>query len=392
MSSTFEELAALHVSDGPLAAIDRLIDELREQKQYHKLFDARLLRRKFELGLPVDRPASLQDVPDDQRKAVEETYVEAAREVGALFLEQDDIPSAWMYLQVIREPQKVAEAIDRLPVNVEPDEKTEELLNIAVFQGVNPVKGVQMMLRCHGTCSTITSLEQALQNMTSEQRQDCAKVLVRSLYQDLQDSVRRHVEQRMPMLPPDATLRELITGRDWLFEGGNYHIDTSHLNAVVRFARSIEPPADELDLTLQLCEYGAKLDPQLQYGGEPPFVDFYPAHEQFFKAVLGQNQDQALQYFRDQLDAEPDEQDKPLLAYVLVDLLMRTERLDEAVDVAAEYLSNLSDDMAFSFAELCRKANRLDVLQKVTQDRGDLVGFAAALLQPAQTAEAETAT
>lgn len=77
---------------------------------------------------------------------------------------------------------------------------------------------------------------------------------------------------------------------------------------------------------------------------------------------------------------------------MLVDLLMRTERLDEAVDVAAAYLSNLSDDMAFSFAELCRKANRLDVLQKVTQDRGDLVGFTAALLQSDQPAETEAAS
>lgn len=380
-STAFDEVARLTDSDGPDAALDRLIETVREQRQFHKLFDALLLKRKHELGLPLSRPASLQDVPDEQRKAVEETYLTAAREVGELFLEEGDIPSAWMYLQAIKEPEKVSAALDEVPLPNEYDEKSEQLLNIALYQGANPVRGVQMMLKAHGTCSTITALDQCLHSLAPEAREACAKVMVHSLYQDIADSVRRHVEQRVPMLPPDASLRELIAGRDWLFEGGNYHVDVSHLNAVVRFARSISAPAEELDLALQLSEYGAQLDPQLQYGGEPPFEDFYPAHIQFFKVLLGRETDQALQYFRDKLEAEPDERDKPLLAYVLVDLLMRAERLDEAVDVAEQYLTNLGDDVSFSFADLCRQAGRFDVLQRVTQAKGDLVGFTAALLQ-----------
>jgi hypothetical protein len=380
-STAFDDVARLSESDGPEAALDRLIETVREQRQYHKLFDALLLKRKHELGLPLARPASLQDVPDEQRKAVEETYVTAAREVGERFLEEGDIPSAWMYLQVIKEPEKVAAALDEVPLPTEYDEKSEQLLNIALYQGANPVRGVQMMLKAHGTCSTITALDQCLQNLPPDAREACAKVMVNSLYRDIADSVRRHVEQRVPMLPPDASLRDLIAGRDWVFEGGNYHVDVSHLNAVVRFARSISAPAEELDLALQLAEYGAQLDSQLQYGGEPPFEDFYPAHIQFFKVLLGRDTDQALQYFRDKLEAEPDERDKPLLAYVLVDLLMRADRLEEAVDVAEQHLTNLGDDVSFSFADLCRQAGRLDVLQRVTQAKGDLVGYTAALLQ-----------
>lgn len=382
-STTFDELARLNESSGPGAALDRLIETLREERQYHKLFDAMLLKRKHELGLPLSRPASLQDVPDEQRKAVEETYVAAAREAGEGFLDAGDIPAAWMYLQVIKEPEKVAAALDDVPLPAEYDEKSEQLLNIALYQGVNPVRGVQMMLKAHGTCSTITALDQCLHGLPAESREACAKVMVRSLYQDISDSVRRHVEQRMPMLPPDASLRELISGRDWLFEGGNYHVDVSHLNAVVRFARSISAPAAELEQALEMAEYGSHLDPQLQYGGEPPFEDFYPAHVRFFRVLLGRDTDQALQYFRDKLDAEPDEQDKPLLAYVLVDLLMRADRLDDAVGVAEQYLTNLGDDVSFSFSDLCRQAGRLDVLQRVTRAKGDLVGFAAAVLQDA---------
>src|SRR5690606_144288 len=149
----------------------------------------------------------------------------------------------------------------------------EQIMQIALFDRVNPVKGVRMMLKSHGICSTITSLDQAMGQLSSEQRQNCAKVMVRELYHDLTENVRRQVRERIPTIEPDASLRDLLRGREWLFEGGNYHIDVSHLSSVVRFARTIEPPAEELDLAVQLCEYGSRLDQQLQYPGEPPFED-----------------------------------------------------------------------------------------------------------------------
>jgi hypothetical protein len=377
----FDDLASRTRQDR-FAVLDRLIEALRERKEFHKLFDARMLRRKAELGLPLSRPASLADVPDTLRKQVEETYIAAAREAGEGFLAAGDVPSAWMYLQVIREPQKVAAAIEALPIAADSSESSERILRIALFEGVHPTKGLRMMLRQHGTCSTITALDQALTNLKQPDREACARVLVRELYNDLRDNVERDVQRKLAMLPPGSSLRELLAGRDWLFEGGNYHIDVSHLSSVVRFARSIES-GEELDLALQLAEYGARLDPQLQYGGDPPFEDFYPAHIQFFKAVLGRDRDDALGYFREKLAHEPDEQDQPLLAYVLVDLLMRVGRLDEAVDVGAKYLTNLGEDVTFSFSDLCLKAGRLDTLQQVMREKNDPVGFAAALVAKA---------
>ncbi|MCA8996161.1 MAG: hypothetical protein KDA80_04230 [Planctomycetaceae bacterium] len=376
----FDQLDSASQSGGPKAAIERLISNLQEQKQLHELFDARMLARKFELGLPLSRPSSLQDVPEEKRKDVEKTYVEAARETGEAFLAQGDIQNGWMYLQVIREPEKVAKALDQLPDNIDDYERLEGLLQIALYQGVNPIKGVKWMLKAHGTCSTITALDQALSQMSQEYRNACAKLMVRHLHEELTESVRRHVEQRIPMLPPGQSLAELIQGRDWLFEGGNYHIDVSHLNSVVRFARSIEAPAEELKLAADLAEYGRHLDPQFQYDAEPPFDEFYPAHIQFFNVLLDRNREEGLQYFRDKLEAEPDEQDKPLLAYVLVDLLIRSEHLDEAVDLSAKYLANLGEDVSISFEELCVKAGRLDTLKQVRKEQGNAVGYVAAML------------
>jgi hypothetical protein len=295
-----------------------------------------------------------------------------------------------MYLQVIREPELVREAIERLPLPAHADESSEQVLRIALFEGVHPTKGLQMMLRLHGTCSSITSLDQALGNLKPEQRQACAAIMVRELYRDLRDNVERDVQQKLAMLPPDTPLRELIAGRDWLFEKGNYHIDVSHLNAVVRFARSIENPED-LTLALELAEYGARLDPQLQYGGDPPFTEFYPAHVQFFRALLDQDRIEALAYFQQQLDQEPDERDRPLLAYVLVDLLIRTGRRNDAVEVARRYLTHLSEDVSLSFFDLCVQSGRFDALQDALRQNDDPVAFAGALVAESRLAPTESA-
>ncbi|HVJ66514.1 MAG TPA: hypothetical protein VM510_00950 [Caulifigura sp.] len=376
----FSALAAPVSREQALATLDRLAGVLIERRDFHRLFDARMLRKKFELGLPLNRPSSLGDVPENLRKDVEATYIEAAREAGQRLLDAGEIGQAWTYFQVLREPGPVAKALESVSPTAESSERLEELIHVALIQGVNPAKGLELMLKAHGTCSTITTLDQSLQNLAPEQRQACAKVMVRSLYNDVTESVRRDVERRIPGLPPGESLRSLISGRDWLLDGGNYHVDVSHLHAVIRFARSLEAPTDELDLALQLCEYGARLAAPLQYAGEPPFVDYYPAHAAFFRALLDKDREKSLQYFRDQLANEPDEGDKPLLAYVLVDLLTRVGRLDEAVDVASQWLTNLSEDVRVSFSELCLQAKRPDALRDAARRNGDLVTYATALV------------
>ncbi len=371
--SDFSRLEQVSVADGVDPLIGELMSLLRERKEFHKLFDARLIRKKHSLGLAVARPTSLEGITGDTRKEVEGEYIAAAREAGELFLAEGDIPSAWMYFQVIREKEPVAKALQALPIKMEADQRLEQLIHIALYQQVLPERGIEWLLHTQGTCSTITTLDQAMQQLTVEQRNSCAKIMVRHLYSDLFANVKREVERKLALLPPTESLRELLLGRDWLFENGNYHIDVSHLNSVVRFARQLNPGDAELALVLQLAEYGSKLEPRLQYAGEPPFEDFFPAHVQFFKVLLGQDQDSALDYFRNKLQQEPDEQDKPLLAYVLVDLLSRIDRLNEAVPLATQYLTRIGDDGLSSVAELCEEANAPDALAEVAREQGNLV-------------------
>ena len=183
------------------------------------------------------------------------------------------------------------------------------------------------------------------------------------------------------MVPPGETLHDLITGRNWLFEEGNYHIDVSHLSSVVGFARFLDTSYPQLRKAIELAQYGSCLAVQFQYPGDPPFDDFYPAHQHYLKVLANDEGDQGIAYFREKLDSESDEESKPFIAYVVVDLLVRCERLDEALSVAEEHLKNVDESSGFSFAQLCQQADRMDTLRQVTREKGDLVGYTAALLQ-----------
>lgn len=381
MTSPVETLAHEFQQHGAAGLFERLIATLRERQDYHKLFDALCLQKKQALGLPLGKPTSLEDVPTHLREEFEQTYVAAAREVGRLLLEAGKIGQAWIYFHAIREPEPVRQAIEKLPIPRESSEQSEELLELALFKGVHPVQGVKIMLRTHGTCSTITSLDQMMPRLSTDDRAGCAALLVRTLYDELTASVQREVQQRMPFAAPTGSLRELIAGREWLFADNNYHIDVSHLGATVRFARSLAVGSPELALARELCEYGSQLAPQFQSAGEPPFQDYYPAHLQFFRVLLDDGRDEALGYFRRQLDSEPDGADKTLIAYVLVDLLVRIDRFDEALPLAEDYLLNADHDFAAAFTELCEQAGRYDVLQRTAAARDDLVTYAAALVQ-----------
>ena len=382
MSDTsFAQLLDQRRTGGAAAVFERLATTLREQREYHKLFDALCLAKKHELGAPLHRPTSFDDIPSEKRDDFEVAYVAAAREVGQLLLADKKLGQSFVYFHALRETQLIRDALEAVPMPRESNEESEELIDLAFYKLVHPVKGMQIMLKTHGTCSTITALDQAFMNLSPDQRSACAALLVRTLHNDVLQSIQREVKQRMPFVAPAPTLRELTAGRDWLFAENNYHIDVSHLHSTVRFARSLTPGQPELALARDLAEYGSQLSSQFQYPGEPPFVEFYPAHIQFFKYLSNENRDEALSYFQHQLDNEPDAPNQAMIAYVMVDLLARTDQLDAALPIAEKHLVKADHDFAAAFAELCQKAGRFDVLMRSAEERSDLVTYAAALVQ-----------
>jgi hypothetical protein len=379
--NSFASIEKARLANGPSAAIEELLRSLESRGELHRLFDGLLLKKKFEMGLPVSRPTSFDNVPDERQGEFEEAYIAAARRVGEAFLSQGNVPQAWIYLRTIREPERVTKALEEIAVDNGLPENVDELISIALYERAHPVKGLELMLQSRGTCNTITAFDQAVPQISSEDRIRGAAMLVHHLSGELFQSVCRDIERRESAPCTCKSLIEAITERDWLFDDGNYHIDVSHLAAVVRFARFLPPESADLPVVLQLCEYGKRLSAQFQFPADPPFDDYYTAHLRFFQILANVHRDEAIAYFQDRIRSATDLEDRRLIAYVLVDLLVRIDAKNDAVMVAKEFLADLDESSGFSFAQLCEEAERMDVFRETAQNKGDLVGFTAALLK-----------
>src|SRR4051812_36724061 len=140
-------------TEGADAAIDRLCARLRADKDYSGLFYALLLRARHRLGVNPVPTAPSADIPTQHHAAYEQAIREAARDVGGLLLREGNIPQAWNYFRIISEPGPVRAALDA----VEPaeGEDVQALVQIAYYEGLNPRKGFDWVLRRYGICSAI---------------------------------------------------------------------------------------------------------------------------------------------------------------------------------------------------------------------------------------------
>ncbi|MCA9086769.1 MAG: hypothetical protein KDA81_22080 [Planctomycetaceae bacterium] len=387
-------VAALRESLPPSASRQDLIAALqatlRERKDYHRLFDARMIEARDRLGLPVTQPTSLDNIPKQHEQAIRDAYIEAAREVGTLFLNDGRLSDAWAYFRTIGEPQPVRDAIEKVRIPREPDDAFEEVMNVALYEGAHISRGLEFLLKTHGTCNTVTAFSQLQQQMTPEERRRSGAMMVRTIYDDLQAGIRRQVESRMPILSPNASLRELMAGRDWLFDDGNYHIDVSHLHSTVAFARALQREDPELKQAVELCEYGQKLAPHLQYPSEVPFDDYYRANHFFLNALAGEDEDAALQYFLKRLQDEPDLPDQRLIAFVLLDLAQRLGRTPEILERTAPLVSRMQDQGGFSFTQLCVELGQYETLEETAEENDDVLSYAISRLSRPTDGTAET--
>lgn len=379
-NTMFEELQNLVTENDADKAFEKLIESLEEQGEDHKVFDAKMMQAKHKMGLPLTKPTSFQDVPEENRNDFEEVYKDQAREIGQKLIEKNQLMDAWMYFRVLGDSSPVKKAFEEMPLPEEYGDDIDELIQLALYENVHPVKGLAMMLKLHGMCNTITTLDQVAAQLSLEDRRDISVILVNQMYEELKGAVQRNVEQRVPLLPPGQSLAELIAGREWLFEDENYHTDISHLNAVVRHARALNPDQPEMKLVLELSMYGENLAPALQYPGDPPFQNFYEAHTHYFNIVLGNTVDEGLAYFKEILANEPDLPDQQLIAYVMVDLLMRIDRNDEALELANTHLANTSEEAGFSYSDFCKQIGRMDALADHAKKESDPVLYLGALL------------
>jgi hypothetical protein len=340
-------------SGGPEAGLDFLARKFLEEKDYPRLFEVRFMRKRREM-------------------AQDQAVTEVAREVGLLYLSDGNIQRAWPYFRAIGEPGLVAAAIEKLDAS---GDQVDGVLQIALDERVHPRKGFELLLARYGICRAITFFEQY---PDPETREECAILLVGGLHRELVESLRRAIEQREGAAPDGDSVPALISGRDWLFGDLDAYVDTSHVISVIRFALDLKDAA-ALRLALELCSYGSHLSPQFKYRVDPPFDDVYVDHALYLRALVGDGVDDSIEHFRkkispDDVNAAP--------AQVLVALLARLERYRDAIQVSVDHLSQLGPDQLVCppVLQLCQMAGDYALMQKLARERGDLIGFATAVI------------
>ena len=101
---------AAEIAEQP-AVIERLIEQLREKKKYHHLFEALKLRLRHRMGLSLWEHTPGDQLDPKLRNQYEDGLVEACREVGRLLLAQGKFREAWMYLRPAGERAEVSKAL-----------------------------------------------------------------------------------------------------------------------------------------------------------------------------------------------------------------------------------------------------------------------------------------
>jgi hypothetical protein len=273
----------------------------------------------------------------------------------------------------------VADALGKMVPN---EENLQDMIEIALHEGVAPALGFELVLKNYGTCNAITTFEGALTSRSPSDQQAGAALLLRQLHADVLNNVRSDIARQEGSEPTANRLADLVADRDWLFADNNYHIDTTHLAATIRFARLLDEPA-LVELAWDLTEYGRRLSTQFQFAGDEPFVDVYKSHGLFFAAQLGRQTDEAVEYFADRASAVDVQEQGAAAAEVYVALLARLGRYDEAMTAAAERIPAGARTSGFAptLFELARRGDGYDRLLAICQQRGDLVGYAAALVE-----------
>jgi hypothetical protein len=363
---------------GPIPAIEHLCSSLKELGDYHALFYSLLMKKRVELGVSPFPSGSAAEIPKEHHETYENAIREAGRLVGKLYLDQKDFQKAWFFFRMLDEPQAMIEALDK--AEFEPDQDLQPIIDVALYQGVHPKKGFDLALERYGICSAITIFSSQDWSRNLDAKEHSIGKLVKSLYDQLRERLRSDILGRGENVPENASIIEMLTGRDYLFEEGAYHIDTSHLSSVAQFSLELGR-GEALGLARQLCSYGERLQTHFKQDADPPFENTYADYRVLLEILDGYQVESGLAHFRNKIEPAIAE-GSTFPAEVYVNILLRLNRQSEALEVAKKYLSEVNRQTSCpSVYELCQQEKDYLGWAEAAKKRADGVNFLASLIE-----------
>jgi hypothetical protein len=362
-------------------AFEGLVDRFKRDKQYGNVFNARLMKSRLDLGLPLTSHPAIDDVPQALQQRYQAAYLEAAREVGELLLADGNIPGAWPYFRALGNLKPIADALETFHVD-SPDspagEQLGQAIQIAFHEGVNPQKGFELTLKHYGICRAITMFSAYPQKAG---RDEALRLLVRSLHAEIVENLKRTIAAVEATAPETSSIGQLIEGREWLFDNDAQYTDSSHLAGLLRFAVELEDET-ALKQAVEIADYGSHLSPMFQYEDDPPFERAYEDRGIYLRAMLGEDVERAIAHFEAKTAAFDAYRDGSRPAEVLIELLCRLGRHTDAIRAFRTYLSGVSPEHLScpTLPQLCEMAGDFDQLKQVAEEQADPLNYFAAVI------------
>jgi hypothetical protein len=395
----FEQLRRTTAEKGPLEAAKLLVSQTRHEKKWTELFEALKMFHRIELGLPavqIDLPgngdsSAMDDMESPVQDQLDKRLIESCREVGTALLRDGKLQEGWMYMRAVGDRRAAAQAIRDLEVT---HENLDTFLGLLVHEAVDVERGTKLSLEMRGTCNTITMLDSVVSMRGRADQQAAVGVLVEHVHSELWSSLKLDIIRREKLDGPNSesgnavqtetSIESLISARPNLLRDGTYHLDTTHLASTVRFARILDHK-DQLRKAIDLAQYGRLLHTQYQYASEEPFAELYPMSLAMFRALIGEHVEAALRLFLQKAESLDPQEHGTVAIETYADLLTRIGRPAEAMNFLIKKMPRgmRPFGIAPSLIELAQSSGDFEPMLGHAQERGDLVGFTAALLQSA---------
>ena len=388
----FESLQKTNAENGPGAAARFLADEMRREEKFPELFEALKMVHRIELGLPAVHIEASSANTDSESDAIspevqdelDKKLLSACAEVGTALMRKGNLQEGWMYMRAVGDRMATAEAMSKVPVT---QDNLDTVLGLLVHEAIDIARGTKLSLEMRGTCNTITMLDTVVSMRGRTDQQAAVGTLVEHVHTELLSSLKADIIRRENC---DATspvhtatsLEVLLSTRPALLRDGTYHLDTTHLASTVRFARILDN-VNQLRLAVDLAQYGRQLHSQYQYPSEEPFADLYPMSLGMFRALLGEHVEAALKMFLQKAESLDPQEHGTVAIETYADLLTRVGKPTEAMQFLIKKMPRgmRPFGIAPSLLELAVASNDFQPMLNLARERGDLVGYAAALLQ-----------
>lgn len=350
----------------------------RKGGEYHRLFDVLKMEIRHELGLGLLHRDDDPQLDEATQLKLEDKFLDACREIAGLYFADGNLNDGWVYLQPLGDEPFAKELIEKVEID---DENFGAIIEIAFNNGVAPQHGFQLMLEKTGTCNGITAFDVQARQFDRATISSLSSILLNHFYDEILANVVEHVRKVEGKADETLSLRELLQQHDWLVREGGHHADATHLASIIRIARQTNSQED-LQKALSLANYGCRLGEDFHFTSEPPFEQIYEDHRVWYEALTGQNVEAAIGHFADKADLAKGQYHETAVVEALVDLQIRTNNRDAAVDSTTQRIISLTEpgELPSAAFEIAKSPSQYEKVAQAFQNQGNFAGYAFAKL------------